>query len=469
MRFVKAMWLNSLRVKVLLAYVAGVALSITLMVLVAVAIVVVRGDILSGPDVAALTEDMAEQLRFDNQGVPVGFDDSLGFAESENDFGAWLFDSLKQEAAYRVLDASGNVALSSAAGEAFWPTSGAARRLQRGRFEFEREGFAMRGATKSIEHNGRTWFLQSAVSVRFLQFGYRAFALPFTGAGVTVFSLVLLVVFGACAYVTLRYALRPVQDIAESAAAISPHSLDARLQTHAVPTEIAPLVDSFNRVLERLERGYRIQQEFLATAAHELKTPLALIRAQIELTVDGDDRRSLLNDVDQMTRQVQQLLLLAEASERQNYSFTTVDVQDVVKEAATYLQRMTDAAGVRLLIPDDAAEVRWRADRGALFTLLKNLLENAVQHAPRGTDVKVEVSAAALLVRDWGSGVSQEQLPKIFSRFWRGAHRRDHGAGLGLAICQEIALAHGWTLSAHGAEPGLRMSVSLPTKEKPPA
>lgn len=463
----KAIWLNSLRVKVLLAYVAGVALSIALMVLIAVAIVAVQGDILSGPDVAALTEDMAEKLRFGNDGVPVGFDDSLGFADSENDFGSWLFDSLKLEAAYRVLDASGNVALSSAAGEAFWPTSGPARLLRRGRFEFEQESVAMRGATESIEHNGRTWFLQCAVSARFLQFGYRAFALPFTGAGVTVFSLVLLVVFGACAYVTLRYALRPLQEIAESAAAISPHSLDARLQTHAVPTEIAPLVDSFNRVLERLERGYRIQQEFLATATHELKTPLALIRAQIELTDDGEDRRALLNDVEHMTRQVQQLLLLAEASERQNYNFTPVNVQDVVKEAASYLQRMADAAGVRLPTPETAAEARWVADRGALFTLLKNMLENAIQHAPRGTDVQVEVSAAALSVRDWGPGVSQEQLPKMFARFWRGAHRRDHGAGLGLAICQEIAIAHGWTLSAHGADPGLRMSVSLSTATGP--
>jgi signal transduction histidine kinase len=465
MRFVKAMRLNSLRVNVLLAYVVGVAMSIALIVLVVVAIAKVQGDVLSGPDVADLTENLAEMLRFDREGVPVAFDNTSQFADSENAFASWLFDSLKQEAAYRVLDASGNVALSSAAGDAFWATSGATRRLQRGRFDFEREGVAMRGATESVEHNGRTWFVQCAVSARFLQFGYRAFALPFTGAGVTVFSLVLLVVFGACAYVTLRYALKPLQEIAEAAAAISPHSLDARLQAHAVPTEIAPLVDSFNRVLERLERGYRIQQEFLATAAHELKTPLALIRAQIELTVGGDDRRSLLNDVEHMTRQVQQLLLLAEASERQNYSFTTVDVQDVVKETTTYLQRMADAAGVRLLTPDHAAEARWLADRGALFTLLKNMLENAVQHAPRGTDVQVEVSAASLSVRDWGSGVGQEQLPKIFARFWRGAHRRDHGAGLGLAICQEIALAHGWTLSAHKADPGLRMSVSLPTME----
>jgi signal transduction histidine kinase len=457
MRFVKAMWLNSLRVKVLLAYVAGAALSIVLIVLVSLAIVALQGDILSGPDVAGLTEDLAGMLRFDAEGVPVGLDDS------DDELTSWLYDSLKQETAYRVLDASGNVVLSSAAGEAFWPATGAARLLQRGRFEFEHEGVAMQAATASVERDGRVWFLQCAVSRRFMHLMYRAFALPFTGSGITLFSLVLLFVFGACAYVTLRYALKPLQEISESAAAIAPHSLGARLRTNAVPTEIAPLVHSFNRVLERLERGYRIQQEFLATAAHELKTPLALIRAQIELMDDGEDRRALLNDVEHMTRQVQQLLLLAEASERQNYSFAAVDVQEVAKEAADYLQRMADAADVQLVTPDKTSGPQWLADRGALFTLLKNMLENAIQHAPRGTEVRVEVGAAVVSVRDWGPGVHQEQLPQIFSRFWRGAHRRDHGAGLGLAICQEIALAHGWTLSAHRADPGLRLCLSLPT------
>lgn len=457
MRFVKTTWLNSLSVKVLLAYVAGTALSIVLIVLVAVVAVVSQGDNLSGADVAALTQDLAGKLRFDSEGVPLGFDD---VDDTEDDLSSWLYDSLKQETAYRVLDASGNVVLSSAAGEAFWPTNEAVRRLERGRFEFKHEGVAMRGATESIKHNGKMWFLQNAVSARFLELGYRAFAVPFAGAGIIVFSLVLLFAFGVCAYVTLRYTLKPLREISDSAAAISPRSLHARLQTNAIPTEIAPLVDSFNKVLARLEQGYRIQQEFLATAAHELKMPLALIRAQIELMDDADDRRSLLNDVQHMTRQVQQLLLLAEASEVQSYRFTAVDVQEVAKDAANYLQRMADAADVNLVTPNGAFEAQWLADRGALFTLLKNLLENAIQHAPAKTSVSLEIQNHTLTVRDLGPGVDVAQLPLLFERFWRAAHRRDHGAGLGLAICQEIALAHGWRLTAERAEPGLRFRLS---------
>ena len=123
---------------------------------------------------------------------------------------------------------------------------------------------------------------------------------------------------------------------------------------------------------------------------------------------------------------------------------------------------MADAAGVRLELPQRSAEVRWQADRGALFTLLKNLLENAIQHTPAGTLVTVEVDAVTLTVRDWGAGVPHDQLNKIFTRFWRSEHRRDQGAGLGLTICLEIALAHGWAVAANRADPGLRLVVSRP-------
>jgi signal transduction histidine kinase len=170
----------------------------------------------------------------------------------------------------------------------------------------------------------------------------------------------------------------------------------------------------------------------------------------------------LLQDVEHMSRQVEQLLHLAEASEMQNYRPTAVDMHEVVRQAAGYLHRMADAANVRLELPSQTMAVRWLADRGALFTLLKNLLENAIQHAPAGTVVSVAVDATSMTVRDWGPGVPQEQMSSIFARFWRGPHRRDKGAGLGMTICQEIAQAHGWTLTASRAEPGLRVVLERP-------
>ncbi|MBD9462847.1 HAMP domain-containing protein [Pseudomonas sp. Pdm06] len=462
MRSARSTWLSSLRFKVLLAYIAGVALSILLIVSAALALVSSQSDILSVMNMAERTQELAEKLQFDAGGRPVGFDPS----EADR---IWTYDSMGQEIGYRVLDASANVALAST-DATFWPASASLHPLEHEPFKFERQGILMYGATAPVEHDGQTWFLQLAVSERLMDLFHGAFALPFMGAGIVLFSLVLLFVFGACAYVILGYTLKPLREVSESAAAISPRSLHSRLQVSRVPSEVLPLVDSFNRVLQRLENGYRIQQEFLATAAHELKTPLALIRAQIELMADSPDRSALLNDVAHMTRQAQQLLLLTEASEAQNYRFAAVELADVAKEAADYLQRMAEAVDVRLVLADDCTGVApWQADRSALFTLLKNLLENALQHAPRGTEVRVDIGKDHLSVRDWGPGVDREQLPQLFVRFWRGPHRRDHGAGLGLTICQEIAQAHGWTLSATRAEPGLLLQLSRREHASDPA
>jgi signal transduction histidine kinase len=452
--------MNSLSVKILLAYVGGAVLSIVLIVATAVAILYSQGDVVYGFDVADTTSELAGELRFNKDGIPVGIGDDSSDGNSDFKFdeeAKGLFESLKQEAAYRVLDASGKVVLSSAPGVTFWPESGGEHMLKRGRFEFEHQGVAMRGATEAVERDGRVWYLQFAISRRFLRLMYQEFALPFTGVGLTLFTLVLLLVFGPCVYFTLRFALKPVRQLSDAAAGISPRSLHVRLSTDGVPREIAPFVDSFNRVLGRLEQGYRNQQEFLATAAHELKTPLALIRAQVELSPPSAECGMLLQDVEHMSRQVQQLLHLAEASEVQNYRLTAVDMHDLAREAGNYLQRMADAADVRLEMPGQSGSIRWLADRGALFTLLKNLLENAIQHTPAGTLVRVEVDANAMTVRDWGPGVPQDQIPSIFDRFWRGPHRRDKGAGLGMSICKEIAQAHGWTLTASRAEPGLRV------------
>ena len=455
MSFVKPAVPNSLSLRVLLAYVVGVTLSILLMIL--VALVLTTSDTLLKADLAEYTRDLVEVVQFDRMGVPNGLDEDDG----------WIYESLKEETAYRVLDESGSTVLVSAAGEGFWSPA-ESRRLVPGSFDFERRGVRMHSIIEPFEHGGRTWYVQFAASTRMLGFLYQEFTLPFMSAGVVIFSVVLLVVFGICACVTLGYTLRPLRKLSESATSISPRTLHARLRTEGVPFEIAPLVHSFNRALDRLEHGYRVQQEFLATAAHELKTPLALIRAQVELRGAGEHRDVLLGDVEHMTRQVQQLLLLAEASEVQNYGFASLDVQEVAHDVVAHLQRMAKAAHVHVALCDSASVAQWRADRGALFTLLKNLLENAIQHAPRGTEVRVEVDAETVTVRDSGPGVEPQQLSQIFSRFWRGAHRRDQGAGLGLAICREIALAHGWVLSAHRADPGLLLRLSV-AGQPPPA
>jgi len=106
-----------------------------------------------------------------------------------------------------------------------------------------------------------------------------------------------------------------------------------------------------------------------------------------------------------------------------------------------------------------------RANRGALFTLLKNLLENAIQHSHAGSVVQLRAESNLISVQDEGPGESPEDLPKLFTRFWRSAERRDLGAGLGLSICREIATAHGWDLLARRREAGMIFDLKVNSAE----
>ncbi|ANI83460.1 ATP-binding protein [Kosakonia oryzae] len=441
---------NSLSFKILLAFITGVLLSIALLILLGMVV----KERLPGMDLTDYTRALARQLQFDAHGQPIGFREGA-------DYPLWIYSSLEEELAYRVLDADGKVVLMSP-GAQHWPPLPQLTAPVTGDFKFQLQGAEYGGTSDLYFMEGKRWFIQVSASSRIIDFLHRGFALPFIRFGIELFSLVLLVVFGLCAWVTLAWSLRPLRQASAGAATISPRSLDARLPTAGVPTEILPLIDSFNQALARLETGFRNQQDFLAKAAHELKTPLTLIRAEVELMSDcAETRELLLARVEHLSRQVQQLLILAEASEPLSYHFAPVDVADVARDSARFLQRIAEEARVNLTLTFRSVAVVWNADRGALFTLLKNLMENAIQHAPAGSDVHIEIHAQAITLRDWGPGVAGDELPLLFTRFWRGAHRRDSGAGLGLAICQEIAVAHGWSLTAENAQPGLRLRLCV--------
>jgi signal transduction histidine kinase len=252
--------------------------------------------------------------------------------------------------------------------------------------------------------------------------------------------------------------LRPLRETSAAASRIDAHHLSRRLSTRGLPTEFLPVITAFNLTLDRVEKGYQVQRAFLADAAHELKTPLALIRAQIDLG-DITDRQGLLQDIDRMARQVNQLLHLAEASETQNYVFEPVDVAALTEDVSDYLRRLAGRHQVYVDIRTGPDTHSVAADRGAMFMLLKNLVENAIQHSPAGGVVTVRIDSDHLSVCDEGPGIAADELPQLFKRFWRGPTRRNEGAGLGLSICSEIAAAHHWQLSAQSLSPGAQFQL----------
>lgn len=453
-------WRRSLGGRLLVTYLAGLLVSVLVISSAVLLKLTFATDAMSEHALEGQARWLERGLRFDESGRPIG-------VTGEADRLQWVFDALPYDLKYRVLDAEGRVLLSSEAADAR-PLAAAGQPFdaQRRRLDIDLgNGRSLQVLTMPIERAGRVFYIQAARSERaapVIDEKMRDASLKLLKSGVFSTVVVSLMVLAAALWFTLRRVLRPLRQASAAAAEIGPRSIGTRLETQKLPTELVPMVDAFNQALDRLERGYRVQQDFLASAAHELKTPLALIRAQVEL--DGNaDRQALLRDIDFMARQVHQLLQLAEVSEPRNYVFEPVDVEGVAGEVTGYLGRLAERRAVRLELDlaAPAGPQQLQADRSALFILLKNLIENALQHTPAGAVVRVKADAEGLSVRDEGSGIADEHLPKLFTRFWRGPQRRDEGAGLGLAICQEIAAAHGWALSARnngegGAEFQLR-------------
>jgi len=457
MRFAKP-WRRSLGARLLATYLAGLLVSV---VLISAAVLVklnLATDAMAEHALEGQARWLKRGLQFDATSRPGLTGEAAG--------AQWVFEALPDDLKYRVLDAEGRVLLSSNPGGQPLTPDGPPFDAQSHQLRID--GRALQVMTLPLEQAGHTFYIQIARSDRaaaLIDEIQRSQGLKLLKSGVFSTVVLSLLVLSVAVYFTLRRMLRPLRQASAAAADIGPRSIGTRLETKKLPTELVPMIDAFNQALDRLEHGYRVQQDFLASAAHELKTPLALIRAQIEL--DGHaDRQSLLRDIDFMARQVHQLLQLAEVSEPRNYVFEPVDVESVAGEVTGYLGRLAERRAVRLELDlgAPAGPLQLQADRSALFILLKNLIENALQHTPAGAAVRVKADAEGLSVQDEGAGIADEHFPKLFTRFWRGPQRRDEGAGLGLAICQEIAAAHGWALSArNNGERGAVFSLRFGT------
>jgi two-component system, OmpR family, sensor histidine kinase QseC len=449
MRFVSFRWLHSLAAQLLCTYVAALMLT---MCVIAFPLWFSFSQDVGAATQAQLgkTADLLHRsLRFDATGLPaaVVFPTDLSWV-------SWVYHDFPTDLKYRVLDVSGGVIISSDHDALALAPSGQPFDSTLGSFTLISGSVPMHVRTQPVVHGTKTYYIQVAITERFAKLA-RSLISHLVVSDMLRFVLASVVLFTIAVYFTLRRVLMPLRDTSAAAARIDAHNISKRLSTRNIPNEFLPVVDAFNLTLDRLEKGYIVQRAFLAGAAHELKTPLALIRAQIDM--DGtSDRQTLLHDLDLMARQVNQLLHLAEASETQNYVFESVDVAAVTEDVVDYLRRLAEVREVLVDIRCAPGTPALRADRGALFMLLKNLLENAIQHSPVGGVVAVTADTECLCVRDEGPGIPAGELPKLFTRFWRGPMRRNEGAGLGLSICQEIAVAHKWELAArstgHGAE-----------------
>jgi signal transduction histidine kinase len=249
---------------------------------------------------------------------------------------------------------------------------------------------------------------------------------------------------------------------ADQARRIDIHQRGARLSLDRIPLEVVPLVTAVNDALARLDQGYARHKRFVADAAHELRTPIAILNTRLESLPGGPDKTRLLEDSARLATLAEQLLDI-QRLDRCGHPFTRVDLVAIAQNAAADLAPLAIAAGYELALDAPSTPVETIGDAAALERALTNLVQNAIQHGPRRGTIGIRVSGpASIEVADEGAGIPADQRDAIFEPFYR-LTPLDRGAGLGLNMVREIVLLHGGHIFvADGAIGGACFRMSLP-------
>jgi two-component system, OmpR family, sensor histidine kinase TctE len=286
---------------------------------------------------------------------------------------------------------------------------------------------------------------------------------------------VLVAVIALFAVLVVQRATRPVRRLSREMAQ-RPEGDLTPIAAPDAPRELLPLVDATNQVMNRLALLLDNQKRFVRDTAHQLRTPLAVLKTQVQSALHGDvePRQALLeiNDtVERATALANQMLSLAKVEQlRQQPGAPVNDLAEVVRTVALELSPLVADKDIDFDIATVPAPVR--SHEWMLRELTRNLLHNAIKHTPAGQALSVRIAAdrnsAALTIADTGAGIPDELRARLFQPFSPGDARS--GSGLGLAICQEIAHALGGTISlenreAHGRIEGLDATVRLPLAE----
>jgi signal transduction histidine kinase len=265
-----------------------------------------------------------------------------------------------------------------------------------------------------------------------------------------------------------RIGLRPLQRAAQQAEAIGPGTVSARLHEEGLPREVHALVRAVNHALDRLETAFQSQQRFIADAAHELRTPVAVLKAHTAL-LPQDDRLGAWNEeVNAMERLVNQLLESARLDVIALEKNEVIELNKVAEVVIAQLAPLAVNAGKSIALMASSKPIYVNGSRGLLTSALRNLIENGIRYTPVGTAVSVEIAPPATIVlSDKGPGIAAAERELIFQRFWQGRRDRGGGAGLGMDIVARSVAALGGSISISDAAVGAVFVITLPAVSSP--
>ena len=271
-------------------------------------------------------------------------------------------------------------------------------------------------------------------------------------------------------WLAVRQGLQPLGKVTREIATRDPDRLDV-IDTFGAPSEVRPLIERLNQLFSRIAASMDNTRRFTADAAHELRTPLAAIRAQAQVasaSQQDEERRHALERVtqgcDQATHLLEQLLTLARLDEstaitREPNDLRLLAAEVVADLAPTALSRDIDVS------VEEGAPVQRRVQAGLMRILIRNLVDNAIRYSPDGGAVSVAVTSAGkfaeIRVTDSGPGIPDEERERIFDRFYRILGSGQAGSGLGLSIVKRIADIHHACIALNPGSEGQGLCVSI--------
>ena len=298
------------------------------------------------------------------------------------------------------------------------------------------------GATQRVLRDGTEFWIQAVDEVSYLE-TLRYNSLLFFGEGLGVLIVLYLAIVALLSYQAVQSALGPIRRAAEEARQIAPGSGDKRIGIAELPEEVRPLAEAANTALDRMQKALLDQRRFTADAAHEILTPLAVIRAEAELLDDPVRSKAMLDEIDDLSEMAVQLLEIAEIDGMDSHPDQEVELSEIAEEVIARFARQLIDQGIEPQLNAPPEPVVIQGCPKGIRSAVNNVVKNVLQHAKNAKNLEVRVEPPGrIMVTDDGVGIDVADRKSIFQRFWRSENGEPGNHGLGLAIVARVVELH---------------------------